>query len=145
MKRSTFITWEQLKVGAMILVALLIMVVAIFRLGQAANLFTERYELVTFLPSANGLREGGSVTVAGQLAGIVKKIDFMPVDADTVRNLRVTIAIDETLREQVREDSRAKLRTMGLLGDKTLDITPGSPRYAWLREGDTVLTTESRD
>jgi len=33
MKRSTFITWDQLKVGAMILVALLIMIVAIIKLA----------------------------------------------------------------------------------------------------------------
>ena len=145
MKRSTFITWEQLKVGSLILVALLIMIVAIFRLGQAANLFTERYELVTFLPNANGLREGGSVTVAGQLAGIVKRIDFLPVDGDTTRNLRVTIAVDQSLQEQIREDTRAKLRTMGLLGDKILDLSVGTPRFAVLQPGDTVPATESLD
>lgn len=145
MKRSTFITWEQLKVGSVILVALLIMVVAIFRLGQAANLFSERYELVAFLPTANGLREGGSVTVAGQLSGIIKKIEFLPVDGDTTRNLRVTVALDEALKPQVREDSRAKIRTLGLLGDKMLDISPGTPRYPVLEPLDTLLVTESLD
>ena len=77
MKRATFITWEQLKVGGMILVALAILTVAVFKLGEAANLFSKRYELVAFLPSANGLRVGGSVTVAGQLAGTVSSIDFL--------------------------------------------------------------------
>ena len=145
MKRSTFITWEQLKVGSLILLALLIMVVAIFRLGQAANLFTERYELVTFLPNANGLRAGGSVTVAGQLAGIVKDIEFLPVDGDTTRNLRVTLAVDRALQDQIREDSRAKLRTMGLLGDKILDLSVGTPRFSALQPGDTVPAMESLD
>jgi ABC-type transporter Mla subunit MlaD len=71
MKRSTFITWEQLKVGTLILTALGVLVVAVVRLGEAAHLFSARYPLVTFLPDANGLREGGSVMVAGQLAGVV--------------------------------------------------------------------------
>ena len=66
MKRATFITWEQLKVGGMILVALGILTVAVFKLGEAANLFSKRYRLIVLLPSANGLRVGGS-RLRGQL------------------------------------------------------------------------------
>src|SRR6476660_6194369 len=138
MKRATFITWEQLKVGGMILVALGILTVAVFKLGEAANLFSKRYQLVVLLPSANGLRVGGSVTVAGQLAGTVSSIDFLPPDADTTRNLKVIVDIDQALRQQVREDSRAQLRTLGLLGDKIVDITPVTPRYAVLPPNDTI-------
>jgi hypothetical protein len=58
MKRATFITWEQLKVGGMILLALAILTVAVVKLGEAANLFSKRYRLVVLLPSANGLRVG---------------------------------------------------------------------------------------
>ena len=98
MKRATSITWEQLKVGGMILVALAILTVAVFKLGEAANLFSKRYKLVALLPSANGLRVGGSVTVAGQLAGTVSAIDFLAPDADTTRNLRVVVEIDQALQ-----------------------------------------------
>ena len=86
MKRSPTITWDQLRVGLVILVALGIIAVAVYKLGQSVNLFTKRYELVAYLDDANGLREGGIVSVAGQLAGTVKKIEFLPVDADTTRN-----------------------------------------------------------
>ena len=73
MKRSTFITWADLKVGALILVALLIMTFGMYKLGQAANLFTKRYDLITFLPNANGLRVGGAVAISGQPVGTIKK------------------------------------------------------------------------
>ena len=129
----------------MILLGLGIMTVAIYKLGQAANLFTSRYALVTFFPNANGLREGGAVALNGQQVGTVKKIEFLPVDADTTRNLKVTIEIDEQVREQVREDSKARVRTMGLLGDKMVDITSGTPRYAVLPPGDTVQTAHALD
>jgi phospholipid/cholesterol/gamma-HCH transport system substrate-binding protein len=145
MKRATFITWEQLKVGAMILVGLAILTVAVFKLGEAANLFSKRYTLVALLPSVNGLRIGGSVTVAGQLAGTVSAIDFLPPDGDTLRNLRVELQIDQALREQVREDSRARIRTLGLLGDKIVDISPGTPRYAVLPQNDTVQVEPALD
>ena len=145
MKRATFITWEQLKVGGIILVALLILTVAVFKLGEAANLFSKRYKLVALLPSANGLRVGGSVTVAGQLAGTVAAIEFLPPDADTTRNLRVEVEIDQALQSQVREDSKARIRTLGLLGDKIVDITPGTPRYAVLPANDTIQVEPALD
>jgi hypothetical protein len=39
MKRSSFMTWDQLKVGGLILLALGVLAVAVYKLGQAANLF----------------------------------------------------------------------------------------------------------
>jgi phospholipid/cholesterol/gamma-HCH transport system substrate-binding protein len=145
MRRSPRITWDQLRVGLVIGLAVLVLGVAIYKLGQAANLFHARYELIAYVPDVNGLREGGSVMVAGQLAGTVKKIEFLPVDADTTRNLRLTLAVDDGVREQIRRDSRGKLRTLGLLGDKVFDITPGTPRAQPLVDGDTVSVVQALD
>lgn len=145
MKRSAMITWDQLRVAAIILVAVAIVAMAAVQLGKAANIFAKRYDLVVYMPAANGLREGGSVTLAGQLVGTVKKIEFLPVDFDTTRNLRVTASVDRRLREQIRRDSEARLRTMGLLGDKVLDISPGTPRFAVLTEGDTLRLAATLD
>jgi len=144
-KRSTFITWDQLKVGVMILAAMSILLVAVFKLGQAANLFAKRYTLVALLPNVNGLRVGGQVTIGGQLAGSIKTIDFLPVDADTAHNLKVTVELDQGLQQQVRADSRGRVRTSGLLGDKVLDINPGTPRYSALQNGDTLVMGQSLD
>jgi phospholipid/cholesterol/gamma-HCH transport system substrate-binding protein len=145
MKRSSFITWDQLKVGALILVALVIMGVGILKLGDAGNLFGKRYRLVAYVASASGLRVGGPVTVAGQLAGSIKEISFLPVDADTTRNLKITVEVNNSLREQVRRDSKAKIKTMGLLGDKVFDVSVGTPRARTLHEGDTLFITPSID
>src|SRR5215213_4376843 len=145
MKRSSAITWDQLKVGAVILVAMVVIAIAILKLGQSAHLFTKRYTLVSFVPNTAGLRVGGQVTVAGQLAGSVKTIEFLPVDADTTRNLRVIIEVDRAVQPQVRRDSQAKLKTLGLLGDKVFDISPGTPRFAALDDGDTLSLGEALD
>lgn len=145
MKRSSFITWDQLKVGALILVALIILGVGILKLGDAGNLFGKRYRLVAYVASATGMRIGGPVTIAGQLAGSIKDIKFLPVDADTTRNLELIVEVNSALREQVRKDSRARIKTMGLLGDKVFDITVGTPKYRALHEGDTLPIAPSLD
>jgi phospholipid/cholesterol/gamma-HCH transport system substrate-binding protein len=145
MKRSSFITWDQLKVGVLILVALIILGVAVLKLGDAGNLFGKRYRLVAYVANASGLRIGGPVTVAGQLAGSIKEINFLPVDNDTTRNLKLILEVNQSLREQVRLDSRAKIKTMGLLGDKVFDITVGTPKARMLHEGDTLIIAPSID
>jgi phospholipid/cholesterol/gamma-HCH transport system substrate-binding protein len=145
MKRSSFITWDQLKVGGLIVFAITVMAVAIYKLGKAANLFARRYELIAFLKEAPALRVGGPVNVAGQLAGTIKDIRFLPVDNDTTRNLRLVVAIDERLHDQVRGDSKARVKTMGLLGDKVIDISPGTAKYPALRAGDTIKVDAALD
>lgn len=145
MRQSSFLSWDQLKVGGVIFVALVILGVAIVKLGEAGNLFAKRFSLVSFVANTSGLRIGGGVTVAGQLAGSIKEIDFLPPDTDTTRNLRVVIEVDRSLNEQVRLDSRARIKTIGLLGDKVFDITPGTPRNRPLRDGDTLQILPSTD
>jgi phospholipid/cholesterol/gamma-HCH transport system substrate-binding protein len=132
-------------VGALILVALLILAVAILKLGQAGNLFGKRYRLVAFISNASGLKLGGQVTVAGQLAGRIKDIDLLPPDLDTTRNLRLVVEVDRGVSEQVRRDSRGRIRTQGVLGDKVFDISPGTPNYRVLRDGDTIPVSPSVD
>jgi phospholipid/cholesterol/gamma-HCH transport system substrate-binding protein len=145
MKRSSFITWDQLKVGGLILFALLVIGVAVYRLGKSANLFSRRYELIAFLKEAPALRAGGPVLVAGQMAGTIKDITFLPVDADTMHNIRIIVTLDEALHEQVRGDSKARVRTLGLLGDKVIDISPGTLGFAPLHDRDTIQVDPSLD
>jgi phospholipid/cholesterol/gamma-HCH transport system substrate-binding protein len=145
MRRSPRITWDQIRVALVIALGVGVLGIALYKLGQAANLFVKRYELIAYLADVNGLREGGSVMVAGQLAGTVTKIEFLPVDADTTRNLKLTLAVDANVREQIRRDSKGKLRTLGLLGDKVFDITPGTPAFRPLKDGDTVTVVASLD
>jgi phospholipid/cholesterol/gamma-HCH transport system substrate-binding protein len=145
MKRGSIITWEQVRVAAVVLVALALLLFGGYRLGKAAHLFSDRYALVAFVGNANGLKPGGAVTVAGQLAGTVEAIDFLPVDGDTTRNLRITVNVDERVQDQIRADSRAKLRTQGLLGDKVFDISPGTLRAQVLRPGDTLVVAPGLD
>lgn len=145
MKRSSFITYDQLKVGSLIFIGILLIGVALYKLGKAVNLFSKRYELQAYLKEAGGLRVGGSVMVAGQLAGTIKEITLLPVDMDTSRNVRLVVGIDQKLQEQVRGDSRARVKTLGLLGDKIIDISPGTPKTSPLQNGDTLKVSEALD
>ena len=145
MRRSSLLTWDQLRVGGLTVVALAVLGFAVYKLGKSAKLFASHYTLVSFVPNAAGLRAGSQVTVAGQLAGSIRSIDFLPVDNDTARNLRIEIELDEALRSQVRADSRVVIRNQGFLGDRFFDISTGTPSYRPLHTGDTLRLGPSVD
>jgi phospholipid/cholesterol/gamma-HCH transport system substrate-binding protein len=145
MKRATRISWEELRVGVVILTAVAIGVFAMFELGQAANLFTARYRLVAYVKNAKGLAKGAAVTIDGQVAGSIEAIEFLPVSDDTTRNLKITVTIDRHLQPQVRGDSRATLQSLGLLGDKVFNINSGTAKYSVLQPGDVVPMATSLD
>jgi phospholipid/cholesterol/gamma-HCH transport system substrate-binding protein len=143
--QGTF-AWRQIRVTVLIVVALLLLVYGVYRVGQVFDVFSRRYELTTLVPSALGLREGAPVTLAGQRIGQVRSIEHIPVGRKVDgNNLRVVLAVAYNVQDQIRSDSRAFLRTQGLLGDKFVDIEPGSPGANVLQPGDTLASGESLD
>lgn len=144
-ERSTF-DWKQGRVALLVIVSTLLLAYGVYRVGQIFDIFASRYELSTLVPSALGLRPGAPVTLAGQRIGQVKAIEFIPVNQKIGdANLRVVIAVADGVQDQIRADSRAFLRTQGLLGDKFVDIEPGTSGARILQPGDTLLSGESLD
>lgn len=136
--------WSEVRVGVVILLALAILVLAIFNIGKLLNLFAKRYELVTLVPSAAGLPRGAQVTLAGQRVGQVDAIEFIPVGQKRGgANIRLRLAIAREAAEQIRANSTATLLSQGLLGDRYIDISPGSPKAPPLQPGDTIAFVAS--
>jgi len=53
------------------------------------------------------------------------------------------MAINASSFDRIRKDSMAKLGSQGLLGDRTIDITVGSPNQPTIKPGDNIPTVES--
>lgn len=130
---------RQIRVGAVIIVALLVLAFGIFQVGRLFDVFASRYTLVTLIDESGGLITGSPVTLAGQRVGQVQSIEFLPVEERTdSANLVVRFSVNESVRDQIRGDSRAILQSQGVLGDRYLNISPGSAGYAPLDPGDTL-------
>ncbi|MGH7475038.1 MAG: MlaD family protein [Longimicrobiales bacterium] len=137
---------RQLRVVALLVVGLTLISLAVYQVGKIFNVFASQYTLVTLAPSAAGLREGAQVTLAGQLVGQVAAVEFIPVTRPRgANNVSIHVSVDEAVREQIRSDSRAFIRSQGLLGDKYIDIAPGSPTMPVLASGDTLPSAEVVD
>lgn len=140
-------SWSQVRVGAAVIAALAVLAIAVFFIGETGEVFGERYELITLMPNANGLIEGAAVRVAGQDVGKVENIDFIPVGQRQRQDqvLRITLAVNRRIKEQIRADSEARLRTQGLLGDKIIDVSPGTAEAPILEPGDTISSSAAID
>lgn len=147
MRRSTPLTWEQVRVGALLMGALALLAVGVLLVGEVGHVFGNRYRLVTMMRSGAGLVPGAAVQLAGQNVGQVESIQWIdPADRpDSGKTVLMSLAVNREVQGQIRTDSRARIRTQGLLGDRVVDITPGSAGADVLQPGDTLSSEEPLD
>ena len=129
--------WMQLRVGIVAVVVLALVAIAILRLDAVGSLFATPVEFTVRLNDGLGLREGSQVTVAGLPAGIVSDLAVTPGDrGGAVVSAKITMNAEQFAL--LRDDSRSRLRVLGLLGDRLLDFTPGTPTRPALTPDDTL-------
>jgi phospholipid/cholesterol/gamma-HCH transport system substrate-binding protein len=137
---------SQIRVGAVLIVSLLVLIFGVYQVGRLFDVFASRYPLITLVENSAGIMAGAPVTLAGQRVGQVDEVEFIPVEERVGQaNIRIRMVVNQAHQEHIREDSRATLRTQGLLGDRYIDISPGSPARAILRPGDTIVSHPALD
>jgi len=113
----------QLRIGGFILLALVLFFAIVYLLGARARYFESKYELAAEFTEVAGLIEGATVRLAGVQIGRVTAVVLSPRPGGKVR---VTMSVAKRFQERIRQNSEARIATQGLLGDKIIDITPGS-------------------
>lgn len=124
------------KVGLLALVSLALVVVFAWMMGMIRP-WSNTLDLNIMYNYAGGLEEGSPVRVMGIKVGQVAKIEFdpgykMPNSGEEVK-LRVQISVDRKAAGAIREDSRFFINLAGVIGEKFLEISPGSMEKAELK------------
>ena len=130
--------WMQLRVGLLAVLVLAALAFAILRLSAGGSLFSRAVEFSVRLSDGLGLREGSQVTVAGLPAGIVSKLAVAAARHDSVAIVSARVRMNAEQYALLREGSRSRVRALGLLGDRLLDFTPGTPSRRALTPNDTL-------
>lgn len=147
MKRSRTITWEEVRVALLVLAGTAVLALGVYFIGKTGSIFGRRYRLVTLMESASGLAPGAMVQLAGQPVGQVAEIRFIAVEQrpETGEKVAIWLSIDRSFQNQIREDSRAAVQTQGLLGDRLVNIEPGSRSSRVLEPRDTLTASPPLD
>jgi phospholipid/cholesterol/gamma-HCH transport system substrate-binding protein len=138
------LAWAELRVGILVISSFTILAVAIVLISGGTGFFTEKYELKTFLASASGLRKGSLVWLAGLEVGNVSAVTIS-TSTDSNRAVEVTMQVEKRYSQTIGEDSVATLGSIGLLGDKYIDISRRSPSARPIPPGGEVKGSAEAD
>src|SRR6266508_3292707 len=121
MNKSKVLTWTELRVGVVVLVSLFILAFAILSIGGGGGrAFGSHYQVKALMNDVNGLKSGSPVRVGGVEVGTVTRVDFAGGGSGMVE---VTMRLDRRVKDRVTTESEATLGSLGLLGEKAVDIT----------------------
>lgn len=133
---------RNIRIGIFTAGALTIFAMALLVVGKKSGFFVTSYRLIGEFEQVAGLAVGQPVWLSGLEIGLVEGLQL----ADPGSNrIRVTLAIQTRYQDWVRSDSTALLETKGLLGDRIVNITPGSVEAGVLQNGDTIQTVAPVD
>ncbi len=108
-------------VGIFVVASLVALLVMVLIVARQEGLFQEYVEYRAIFKNVSGLKPGSEVHLAGVTVGNVMNTVINPDG-----NIVVTFQVSKKYSDRVRQDSKATIGFMGLLGEKSLDLTPGS-------------------
>lgn len=128
------------KVGLLFIISLLLVSAFAYYLG-ILNPFANTYRLNVMYNYAGGLEEGSPVRLMGIKVGKVRKIEFdsqQKTAAGEEVKLRVQIDVEKKAWGGIRKDSKYFINLAGVIGEKFLEISPGSLSEEEVHSGDSV-------
>ena len=142
MKRTGSIKWGKLQVGILLMFAIAIMMWASLS-GAGTSIFDAKAEFHCYFKNTNGMLPGSPVWMSGVEVGSVKSIKFTNLSPD--QQVMVICRINKEYWPMLTSDCRVQLGTIGLIGDKYVEIVPGTKGLPVLIEGDLIETADVGD
>jgi phospholipid/cholesterol/gamma-HCH transport system substrate-binding protein len=145
---------SDLRVGLLVLGAIVILILALFAATGDVSLpgFGRKTTVKTYMGNIDGLRKGGEVRLSGVRIGSIKDINFspqIPQSPEAPNLVEIVMEISGRLNgrdaiERIRTDSRAVLKSAGVLGDYVVDITPGTVNGQPISDGAIIESIQQK-
>jgi phospholipid/cholesterol/gamma-HCH transport system substrate-binding protein len=136
--------WAQLKVGLLVILAFAMLSYAVVRIGGPTSLFGKKITVTAYFPNANGLRNGAEVNLDGILVGNVESVGITSAPGAPGK-VAVVMKIEEAYKDRIRTDSEIGIDTIGLLGDKNIQLSSGTEKGTPIPDGGMMIGTEVGD
>lgn len=131
-----------LRLGLFVVGTLVILACAVFLIGSKQLVFQSKYHLKAQFANVSGLLDGADVRVAGVHEGTIQAI-HLPSRPDG--QVTVDIELESKTHRVVKKDSRAAIKSEGLLGDKYVEVSFGSAGSGDVKDGDTIASEPPLD
>jgi phospholipid/cholesterol/gamma-HCH transport system substrate-binding protein len=128
---------EEIKVGVVVTVALLLFLVALVFVGGVDLLRKKKSEYTTHFKFAGGLQPGSLVRYGGLKVGTVASATL---DRDDSTRIKVVLQIDPGT--PIKVNSQARISSLGFLGENYVEVSPGTRNAALLPKGSEIPAME---
>ena len=125
----------EVKVGIFIIIGFLILIIIIFSLGET-YFFSPGYRIKVLFNFANGLAMNAPVRLAGVEVGEIENIRIYRDEEEKRTKIEITALIKKNT--EIEKDAEAVINTLGLLGEKYLEIFPGTSGET-LKDGEVLI------
>lgn len=120
-------------VGLFVSVGLIFLIAAVLMIGNLNETFKKKMKVTALFDNVGGLQAGDNVWFSGVKIGAVSGLDFYKES-----QVEVTIKIDINAQEYIRKDSKIKIGSDGLIGNKILEIYGGNSTSEMVQDGDSL-------
>jgi phospholipid/cholesterol/gamma-HCH transport system substrate-binding protein len=122
-----------IKVGVLIVVSFVLLSIGIFITSDIRDLWENKRTIALLFPYADGITRGSPVWYAGLEVGEVSDVR---IAKETRDRIAITVRIEPEAR--IKKDSRVDIRSLGMMGAKYVEISPGTPESPELASGETL-------
>lgn len=133
-------TSQKVKTGIFIIAGFVVLFLIIFLIGNQKNLFRSTIQLHVNYRTVSGLQEGNFVRYAGINVG---SVDLIEILNDTT--VRVDISLQSRMKKFIKTDSKASIGSDGLMGDKLVQIAPGSDKAPLIADNGELIAVNPFD
>jgi phospholipid/cholesterol/gamma-HCH transport system substrate-binding protein len=99
------------------------------------KLFQKAYSLNVVFSNASGIKKDAPVRLSGVEVGRVENVQLVyRKEGDTI--VLVKLELDDSAR--VRQGAKASVTTLGLMGEKYIELSPGDKGSQLIKHGDTI-------
>ncbi|WP_338088599.1 MlaD family protein [Pontibacter litorisediminis] len=128
---------RSIMVGIFVLIAIVIFVIGILTLGGQQKRFIESITVSTVFDDVEGLKVGNNVWFSGVKVGTVKGINFYGES-----QVQVVMSIEQEAQKYIRQNSKARISSESLIGNRIIEIFGGTPSAPPVQDG-ALLASEA--
>jgi phospholipid/cholesterol/gamma-HCH transport system substrate-binding protein len=120
-------------VGLFVFLGLIFLLAGILIIGNLRETFNRKMKVVSLFNDVSGLQKGNNVWFSGVKIGTVSNLRFYGKS-----QVEVSMNIEISAQQYIRKDSKVKISSDGIIGNRILIIYGGTVRTAEVEEGDTL-------
>ncbi len=125
---------NKITLGVFVSTAVALFVLGIYMVGSHQQLFSNTFRLQGIFKNVSGLMVGDNVRFLGISVGIIDKIEIV-----TDSTVRVDMVINSETKKFIKKDALALISSEGLMGNKAINIVPGSSSEI-IEDRDVIIT-----